>query len=111
MIPALLIALSLNPNAFLYTLILYMVISQIEAMWLKPRIMGNHLALHPALVMIVLFIGANIGGIIGMILSAPFMAVLRDLFKYAYARLSPTNLSPEAALIQAGLMDLKLDDI
>ncbi len=111
MIPALFIALSVDTNTFIYTFILYMVISQAEAMWLKPRIMGNYLSLHPALVMIVLFIGANIGGIIGMILSAPVTAVFRDLFKYIYVRISENALAPEEALVQAGLMDIKLDDV
>jgi len=111
MIPALLIALSLNSNVLIYTFILYMLISQIESMWLKPLIMGDRLALHPALIMVVLFIGANLGGILGMVLSAPIMAVLRDLFKYAYVRLSAETTSPQKALEKAGFDELNLDEV
>ncbi len=111
MIPALLIALAQGTDALLWTFILYMVISQVEAMYLKARITGNSLSLHPALVMIVLIVGANLGGVLGMILSAPVTAIARDLFKYLYIRFSQQAVSPEQVLEKIHLEDLNLDEI
>jgi len=111
MIPALGIALAQNPTALLMTFILYMIISQVEAIFLKPRVMGTSLSLHPALVMMVLLIGAEMGGIAGMILAAPITAILRDLFKYTYLRLSIENLSAEEALARVANQQLNMDEI
>ncbi len=111
MLPALLISLSQGPNALLITFILYMVIGQIESMLLKPHVMGDRLALHPAIFMVVLLIGASLGGVIGMILAAPITAILRDLFKYSYIRLSQENISPEETLKRINGEALKLDEI
>lgn len=111
MIPALIIAIAVSPNALLLTFIAYMIISQIESVVLKPRVMGDSLSLHPAIVMVVLFIGADIGGILGMILAAPLTAVVRDLFKYFYLRLSARPVSPESALERIKREEMNLDEI
>ncbi len=111
MIPALLIAIAVGPNALLFTFIAFMVISQIESIVLKPRVMGDNLSLHPALIMVVLFIGADMGGILGMILAAPLTAVVRDLFKYCYLRLSARPISPETAMKRLKSEEICLDDL
>lgn len=111
MIPALIIAIAVGPNALLLTFIAFMVISQIESIVLKPRVMGDSLSLHPALIMVVLFIGVDMGGILGMILAAPLAAVVRDLFKYFYLRLSARTISPEVAMERIKTEEISLDEI
>jgi len=111
MIPALLIAIAQGPNALLLTFIAFMVISQIESIVLKPRVMGDSLSLHPALIMVVLFIGVDMGGILGMILAAPLAAVIRDLFKYFYLRLSARPIPPKVALERIKGEEITLDEI
>jgi predicted PurR-regulated permease PerM len=48
--------------------------------------------------MVVLVVGNELGGFLGMIVAVPIAAIIRDLFKYAYLRLLDEPLAPEEAL-------------
>jgi predicted PurR-regulated permease PerM len=97
-IPAILVALAQNPTLALVTLIYAIVIQQVENIFITPRVLGRSVKLHPVLVMVVLVIGSEIGGLIGLFLAPVTTAVLRDLFRYVYFRLEAIPLSPSEAL-------------
>lgn len=86
-IPAILLGFLDSPTTGIAVLILYVVIQQLENNFLVPRIVGDSVGLHPAILMILLVVGAQVFGIIGAILSAPVGAVARDIFSYIYGRL------------------------
>lgn len=67
---------------------------------LIPRIMGSALNVHPVLVLIGAIVGASLAGVIGLLLSAPAMATLLLLGRYAYRKL--VDLSPWDPPIDAG---------
>ncbi|MCS7219867.1 MAG: AI-2E family transporter [Anaerolineae bacterium] len=96
-IPALLVALLQSPTKALWALILFVGVQQVENIFLVPRIQGQNVQLHPALIMLVLVIGNELAGIWGMLLAVPLTAILRDVFKYVYLRLSDEMLDPPAA--------------
>ncbi|MCD6290282.1 MAG: AI-2E family transporter [Anaerolineae bacterium] len=96
-IPALLVALMQSPKQALWTLILFVGVQQVENIFLVPRIQGQNVQLHPALIMLVLVMGNEIAGVWGMLLAVPLTAIVRDVFKYLYLRLSDENLDPSAA--------------
>lgn len=52
----------------------YVVVQQIEAQYLVPKMMGKAVGLSPIIVIIALMIGAEIGGIIGAVLAIPIAA-------------------------------------
>ncbi len=97
-IPALLVALAQDPGKALFVLIFAIVIQQVENLFLTPRILGESVQLHPAIVMVVLVIGSELGGLVGLFLAPVITALLRDLFKYIYYRLDDEPLPPEAAM-------------
>jgi len=97
-IPAILVALAQNPTLALVTAIYAAVIQQIENIFITPRVLGRSVQLHPVLVMVVLVIGSELGGLIGLFLAPVTTAVFRDLFRYVYYRLEETPLSPSEAL-------------
>jgi hypothetical protein len=66
--------------------ILYIIVQQIEGNLLVPKIAGDSTKLHPAVVMVVIIIGSEIGGLPGAIVSVPLTAVLRDIYVYLYQR-------------------------
>lgn len=45
--------------------------------WISPRIMGRELEIHPLLALFTMMVGGTIGGIAGVYLSVPIIAVLR----------------------------------
>jgi predicted PurR-regulated permease PerM len=56
------------------------------------------------MVMVVLVIGNELAGFLGMLIAVPITAVLRDVFKYLYLRFLDEPLTPEEAItnIRAG---------
>ena len=62
-------------------------IQQLENSLLVPRIVGNVLDLHPVLVMVAVFMGGSLAGILGAILAAPLLATLKLLTLYAWRKM------------------------
>jgi predicted PurR-regulated permease PerM len=87
-IPAILLGFSDSPTTGLAVIVLYVAIQQLENNFLVPRIVGESVGLHPAILMVLLVVCATVFGILGAILSAPLGAVSRDVFNYLYGRLS-----------------------
>jgi predicted PurR-regulated permease PerM len=82
-------------QAGLAVLLVYVVVQQLENNFLVPRIIGESIGIHPAILTVVLIAMGQIFGLIGIILAAPVAAVGRDLFVYTYRRLD--GMSPDAA--------------
>jgi predicted PurR-regulated permease PerM len=97
-IPALIVAALQSPMTALWTLVVFIVIQQIENILLVPKIAGQSVKLHPALIMVVLVVGNEAVGLWGMLLAVPLAAVIRDVFKYLYLRFSDKEIPPEEAM-------------
>ncbi|MEI7554768.1 AI-2E family transporter [Candidatus Chlorohelix sp.] len=88
-----------NVDLVIKVVILYIIVQQIEGNILVPKIAGDSTKLHPAVVMLVIIIGSEIGGLPGAIASVPFTALIRDVFVYLYQR-TVLGVSPEEAEIK-----------
>ena len=97
-IPALIVATLQSPMTALWTLVVFIIIQQIENLFLAPKIAGESVKLHPALVMVVLVVGNEALGLWGMLMAVPLAAVIRDVFKYLYLRFSDEEVSPGEAM-------------
>lgn len=76
-IPAALVALFESWQKSLLTIIVLLIVQQIEGNILSPIIVGKTLQLHPVLIMFALLFGVEIGGIVGLILAVPLLAILK----------------------------------
>jgi predicted PurR-regulated permease PerM len=103
-IPAVLVALLSDPISAVWVAVSFFAIQQVENLILVPRIAGESVKLHPAVVMVVLVMGNELGGFLGMLLAVPVTAIVRDVFKYLYLRLADEPLPPEEAMssVRAG---------
>jgi predicted PurR-regulated permease PerM len=63
------------------------IIQQIENNLLVPRIVGGALDLHPLIIIVGVFIGGAMAGLIGAILAAPLLATAKLLGKYAWRKM------------------------
>ena len=61
----------------------------------SPRIMGENVKLQPLTVVFALMVGGEVGGIAGMYLSVPTVAVLRIVWLECFPTRPPTALSDE----------------
>ncbi len=72
--------LGLSPASYAALIVgVMMVIQQIENNILVPRIVGESLDLHPLVVIIGVFMGSSLAGLIGAILAAPLLATVKLL--------------------------------
>ncbi|MHB0858537.1 MAG: AI-2E family transporter [Anaerolineae bacterium] len=97
-IPAVLIALLTDPMKALWVAVSFFAIQQIENVVLVPRIAGNSVRFHPALVMVIVIVGSEVGGFWGLLLALPLTAMLRDVFQYLYLRTTERGATPDMAI-------------
>jgi len=93
-----LIALIDRPIKALWIALAFFGIQQVESLFLTPRISGRAVRFHPAMVMIIVVVGAELAGIWGLILAVPLAAILRDVARYLYLRTSEQGVTPAMAL-------------
>ena len=93
-VPAILIALTISPAAVIAVIVLYTAVQQLENNLLVPKVMGDAVELHPAVMIAALVIGGALFGIGGAILAAPIVAIGRDLYRYGFRRLSGEEALP-----------------
>lgn len=88
--------LGLEPWAFALLVIgVMLVIQQIENNVLVPRIVGEALDLHPLVIIIGVFMGAALAGLIGAILAAPILATIKLVGTYAWRKMFDLPPFPE----------------
>ncbi len=86
--PAVLLAVFISPALALKVVIAYVVIQQLESAVIAPRVVGPWVRLHPLTVVFALLAGAQLFGVIGLLVGVPVAAVLRIIFRYAYEKLT-----------------------
>lgn len=86
-VPAIIVTLALEPDKTLWVVLFYFAVQQIENAILVPRIQGNAVNLHPALIIVLLVVAQQLAGFFGMLIAVPLAAVSKDLFLYIYRRL------------------------
>ena len=70
--------------------IIYLVVVQLQANLIAPRVMGTAVRLPAAVIT-----GFAVGGLLGSLLAVPVIATLRDVFSYLYAKLIDRDPFPE----------------
>ena len=92
------LALLSDPVSAIWVILAFFAIQQVENLILVPRIAGESVKLHPAMVMVVLVVGNEMAGFWGMIIAVPVTAIVRDVFKYLYLRFQDEPCAPEQAM-------------
>ena len=99
------------PNLWFAALVglFYILELQVEGLFLVPRVVGRRISLHPVVVIIGAVAGAEIVGVLGILLAAPVIASLRVLFGYVMHKLMdeepfpPLQPLPERSVLWASL--------
>lgn len=71
----------------LIVIAIYVVVVQLQANIIAPRVMGNAVQLRPAVILVGLLIGFQIGGLLGSLLAVPVIASIRDVGVYIWRKL------------------------
>jgi predicted PurR-regulated permease PerM len=76
---AIVAALLTSTTLAFYTLIFFLVAQQFESNVLVPILSRRSVGLHPVIVIISLLIGAEIGGLLGIIIAVPVAAIFQEV--------------------------------
>lgn len=95
-VPGLIIVAATEPGLLIPVALVYFAVQQLENNLLVPRVQGNAVNLHPAVVIILLTLGGAVAGFTGLVIVVPLAAILRELFWYVDRRL--LGQTPEEAL-------------
>ena len=57
----------------------YFVVHMVDAMLINPMVMGKSLDMHPLTVIVGIFVGGTLGGVLGMLAIIPLIAVVRAI--------------------------------
>ena len=94
-IPGIILIAAVDPSKLPLVALVYFMVQQLENNFLVPRIQGDALDMHPAIVILLLAVGGAAWGLLGLIIVIPASAILRELFWYLDRRLR--GQTPEVA--------------
>lgn len=81
-------ALVSEPRLIVWIVLINLFIQLVEGNLLNPYIVGKRLHIHPMVIMIVLLVGAEVGGLFGLLFAVPFFVIFKVLvvntFLYVY---------------------------
>jgi predicted PurR-regulated permease PerM len=83
MIPAIIIYMVTDqvvPIHFIYVffiIIIFAIVQLIDNLVISPYIMGSSVGFHPILIIILVLLGASVGGILGMLFAVPIAAIVK----------------------------------
>ncbi|WP_199617312.1 AI-2E family transporter [Paenibacillus alkalitolerans] len=82
--PALVVASTVSLQMMLLVALVNLICQALEGNVVSPQVVGRTLHLHPLVIIFVLLVGGEIGGIFGMILAVPLFAVGKVIFHHIW---------------------------
>ncbi|MGD6804180.1 AI-2E family transporter [Rossellomorea aquimaris] len=76
-VPAAIVASTISTDMILKVVVVVLVLQFLEGNVLSPLIVGKSLHMHPLFIMGALIVGGEIGGVLGLIVAVPLLAMLR----------------------------------
>lgn len=86
-VPGIVLILMVDPIQAIIFTVLIIVIQQFDGLYLGPRILGETVGLRPLWIIFAITVGGSIGGVVGMFLGVPVVAVLAYLADKLLTRL------------------------
>jgi predicted PurR-regulated permease PerM len=81
-LPAVLVALFVNPISAVWVIVLFIALQQLEGHFVAPQVFRISLRINPILIILSLLIGFRLYGIAGALLALPIAAVVRQTVVY-----------------------------
>ena len=83
-VPAVLIAAIDSPLMILKVIIVIVIVQQLDAMVIRPQVVGRKLAISPLAIILVVLLAGRLGGLLGIILAVPIFTVIKIVATQAY---------------------------
>lgn len=86
-VPAVIFAFISSPIKALWVAIFFVLLQWAENNLLGPKILGTSTGMHPLIILLAIIVGGAMFGVLGMILSVPFIAIGRIFYHFLLDRL------------------------
>lgn len=90
-IPALLAALSIDPQKAIWVLVATGIIQASESIWLVPRIMKDSMGVNPIIILLSLVAFSSVFGFPGAVLALPLAAMIQLIINRIFVPIDDTN--------------------
>lgn len=97
-----LIGLLTNPLMGVLAAVLTILSQMINDNLISPRVMGGNVELNPAVILVVIFIGAALGGVFGMLCAIPLTGAVKAIFVYYFEKNTGRQLVSEDGALFKG---------
>jgi len=87
-VPAVTIALTISPWKAIWTILVFVIVQQIDNVFLSPRIIKEKLGLHPITTIMSVLVGGRLFGFFGLVFAVPLVAMIKIILKKAYRIIS-----------------------
>ncbi|MGC4190761.1 MAG: AI-2E family transporter [Thermomicrobiales bacterium] len=98
-VPAVMLAATMGWKITIATVLLYVVVNQVDGNFVTPRVQGSALRVHPVLIFVSVIGGGEIAGPFGAVMAVPTLAVLRVLAEFFWERLRVDDEEQEPLLV------------
>lgn len=100
-VPVILVSFFVDPPKALTALLIILVVQQLDANLLDPRIVGNNVGVSPFWIITSVTVGGNLFGVPGMVLGVPVVVLIKTIVEE----------SVEMRLIEKGICDLEKENL
>lgn len=97
-VPSVFAALLVSPGHAVLTVLLFVLVQQLDNNFISPKIIEGKLGIHPVASILAVFAGGEFFGIAGILFAIPVYAILRSLLRMAIEIFCRKNTAPEAPL-------------
>jgi len=84
-LPALIMATTISWKMVLMVIVVNMICQNLESNVISPQVVGKSMKMHPLTIILVLLIGGELAGIVGMILAVPLYAAMKVVVQHVAA--------------------------
>jgi len=84
-LPALIMATTVSWKMVLMVIVVNMICQNLESNVISPQVVGKSMKMHPLTIILVLLVGGELAGIVGMILAVPFYAAMKVVAQHVAA--------------------------
>ncbi|XID95470.1 AI-2E family transporter [Paenibacillaceae bacterium WGS1546] len=84
-LPALIMATTISWKMVLMAIAVNVICQNLESNVISPQVVGKSMRIHPLTIILVLLIGGELAGVVGMILAVPFYAAMKVVAQHVSA--------------------------
>src|SRR5699024_10501675 len=85
-IPAVLLAFTTSWKLVIAVIISNVFVQMVESSFFSPYIMGKSVQIHPIGIIFIFIVGAELGGIVGMIIAVPLATILKQFIQRYFSK-------------------------